>query len=164
MNVVEGVTGPTAWLRIEIDNVGAKRANYGCGDELVRGPHLIARWWQRLKRDRHEQSRGGRLLCDSVRKPSRRLEPGDCESPRSTKQRWNGGPPVQLNECCEGRFKRHLRNLNCLRRSVFVHGAPRRGPPVAHMMTGFDQDWIRTIWSRPTAFRVLLSDWSQLAA
>jgi hypothetical protein len=43
VNVVEGTPCPAPWLRIEIDDVGAKRVNGGCGNELVCGPHLIAR-------------------------------------------------------------------------------------------------------------------------
>jgi hypothetical protein len=42
VNVIEGTTRPTLWLGIEIDDIGPKRMNDGCGNELVCGPHLIA--------------------------------------------------------------------------------------------------------------------------
>ena len=35
VNVIEGATCPAAWLRIEIDDIGAKRVNDGCRNELV---------------------------------------------------------------------------------------------------------------------------------
>lgn len=43
VNVVEGTTGPAPWLRIEINDIGAKWVNGGGGKELVCCPQLIAR-------------------------------------------------------------------------------------------------------------------------
>jgi hypothetical protein len=43
VNVIEGTPCPAPWLGIEIDDIGTKRMNVRCGNELVCGPHLIAR-------------------------------------------------------------------------------------------------------------------------
>src|SRR6266850_7614927 len=43
VNIIKGTTCPAPWLRIKINDIGAKRVNGGCRNELVCCPHLVAR-------------------------------------------------------------------------------------------------------------------------